>query len=376
MRRYVTDIDPVHVKFAATRAELAAALIERDDEIDVVLTALIAQEHALLIGQPGTAKSLLLDALLTWTGGRKFSILLTKFSVPEEVFGPVSVIGLKEDRYARITTGRLPEADFAFVDEIFKSSSAILNTLLKLLNERVYDRGDGVARPVPLKLCVAASNEWPSPETGKELAALFDRFVLRKSVRPILSAASRKRLLWNRDHSPKLSTAITSAEIEQSHTTALALPWSDDGKAALEAVLKELTKEGVQPGDRRQFKAVAVAQAFAWLNGAFQVEPEHLEILQHVLWDDPIEQPEKAAQVIAKIANPIGMRVTQMLLEAEQILGTTEVANLAQAATAAAKLGEIDKQLGTLKGNGRVERARSYVREQVRKIKLASIEAI
>jgi MoxR-like ATPase len=376
MRRYVTDIDPVHVKFAATRAELAAALIERDDEIDVVLTALIAQEHALLIGQPGTAKSLLLDALLTWTGGRKFSILLTKFSVPEEVFGPISVIGLKEDRYARITTGRLPEADFAFVDEIFKSSSAILNTLLKLLNERVYDRGDGVARPVPLKLCVAASNEWPSPETGKELAALFDRFVLRKSVRPILSAASRKRLLWNRDHSPKLSTAITSAEIEQSHTTALALPWSDDGKAALEAVLKELTKEGVQPGDRRQFKAVAVAQAFAWLNGAFQVEPEHLEILQHVLWDDPIEQPEKAAQVIAKIANPIGMRVTQMLLEAEQILGTTEVTNLAQAATAAAKLGEIDKQLGTLKGNGRVERARSYVREQVRKIKLASIEAI
>ena len=108
MKRFVPDADPVQAKFAATRAELSAALIERDDEIDVVLTALIAQEHALLIGQPGTAKSLLLDAILAWTGGRKFSILLTKFSVPEEVFGPVSVIGLKEDRYARITTGRLP----------------------------------------------------------------------------------------------------------------------------------------------------------------------------------------------------------------------------------------------------------------------------
>ena len=126
MKRYVADGCPIQTKFAATRRELSAALIERDDEIDVVLTALIAQEHALLVGPPGCAKSLLLDALLGWTGGTKFSILLTKFSVPEEVFGPVSVVGLKEDRYARITTGRLPEADFAFVDEIFKASSAIL----------------------------------------------------------------------------------------------------------------------------------------------------------------------------------------------------------------------------------------------------------
>src|SRR5262249_35135391 len=146
---------PVQEKFAATRRELSAALIERDDEIDLVLTALVAQEHPLLVGAPGTAKSLLLDSLMGWMGGKRFTILLTKYSTPEELFGPISVAGLKEDRYRRITAGKLPEADGAFIDEIFKASSAILNTLLRLLNERVFDSGDGLVK-VPLKICVAA----------------------------------------------------------------------------------------------------------------------------------------------------------------------------------------------------------------------------
>src|SRR5262249_9106083 len=350
----------VHEKFAAARSELSSALIEREPEIDLVLTALIAREHVLLVGPPGCAKSLLLDSLLSWTGGTKFSILLTKFSVPEEVVGPVSLSGLKEDRYLRVTTGKLPEADFTFCDEIFKASSAILNTLLKILNERVFDAGDGVARPVPLKLCVAASNEWPSPETGKELSALFDRFCFRRSVRPILTRDGRKRLLWTRDHAPRFSTTVSPAEVDQAHREATGLGWSDEAKDALETILRELAKEGIQPGDRRQFKAVAAAQAFAWLDGAEQVEPEHLEVLASVLWDDPVEQPEKAAQVIARVANPVGMRVNQLLLEVEQILASTDVRNLAQAATAAAKLGEVDRQLATLRGNGRLERARAY----------------
>src|SRR3954452_14185168 len=88
---------PVQDKFAATRRELSAALIERGDEIDLILTALIAQEHPLLVGPPGTAKSLLLDSVMNWMGGRKFTILLTKFSTPEELYGPISVAGLKAD---------------------------------------------------------------------------------------------------------------------------------------------------------------------------------------------------------------------------------------------------------------------------------------
>jgi len=148
---------PIQEKFLATRRELAAALIERDEEIDVVLTALVCQEHPLLVGVPGTAKSLLLDSVMNWMNGQKFTILFTKFTTPEEAFGPISVVGLKEDRYRRVTTGKLPQADGAFGDEIFKASSAILNTLLRILNERVYDNGDGALVKVPLKIFVAAS---------------------------------------------------------------------------------------------------------------------------------------------------------------------------------------------------------------------------
>src|SRR5205085_10974568 len=101
--------NPVREKFAAARRELSAALIERDDEVDLVLTALVAREHVLLVGPPGCAKSLLLDAVMRWVGGTTFTCLLTRFTAPEELFGPVSVAGLKDDTFRRITTGKLPE---------------------------------------------------------------------------------------------------------------------------------------------------------------------------------------------------------------------------------------------------------------------------
>ena len=114
--------DPVRDAFALARRELSAALIERDDEIDLALTALLAGEHLLLVGPPGCGKSLLLDSLLSWAGGAKFAILFTKFTTPEEVVGPVSLSALKADKYVRVTSGKLPEAEFAFLDEIFSAT--------------------------------------------------------------------------------------------------------------------------------------------------------------------------------------------------------------------------------------------------------------
>ena len=378
MKPYHPPSDP-HLfrdKFATVRKELASALIERDDEIDLVLTALIANEHVLLVGPPGCGKSLLLDSVLAWAGGTKFSILLTKFTTVDEVMGPVSLTGLKEDRYVRVTTGKLPEADFAFVDECFKGSSAVLNTLLKILNERTYDAGDGVVKNVPLRLCLAASNEWASPDTGKELSALSDRFLLRKTVTPIRTRAGRDRLLWTADHAPKLSARVSPTEIDEARRQARDLPWSDEARDALGQVLTELAREGVRPGDRRQFKTVGVVRAFAWLCGADEVLPEHLEIARHCLWDVPDEQPEVVARVIARVANPAGMRVAQLLVEAEDVLAAADVRDLADAARAAAKLGEIDRQLAGLAGNPRAEAARAYVRDQIKTLKLASIAAV
>src|SRR3954454_16314864 len=116
MKAYVPEACPVQSKFAACRRELSEALIERDGEIDLVLTALVAREHVLLVGPPGTAKSLLLDSLMGWMRGKRFGVLLNRFTTPEEVLGPISVAGLKGDVYRRVTAGKLPEADLAFLD--------------------------------------------------------------------------------------------------------------------------------------------------------------------------------------------------------------------------------------------------------------------
>jgi MoxR-like ATPase len=367
----------VQAKFATARRELCAALIERDEEIELVLTALIAQEHPLLVGPPGCAKSMLLDSLMSWMGGRRFSALLTKYTQVEELFGTISLRGLKEDRFVRVTSGRLPEADGCFLDEVFKAGSAILNTLLRILNERTFDAGDGIARPVPLRICVAASNEWADAEDGgKELQALFDRYLFRKEVRPVATRAGRERLLWGDIRPPTFSTPISTAELDSASEQAKALPWSDPGKEALTQVLQELGQEGIRPGDRRQRKAVKAAQAYAWLNGAEAVLPEHLEVLAHVLWVDPIEQPLKCAQVIARVANPPGMRVSGLLMECEEVLAGVDARNLSQAAAGAAKLSEIERKLAAVGKDPRAEKARAHVREQMRQLKLASLEAV
>jgi MoxR-like ATPase len=120
------------------RTDLAARFPERKDVIDGALAAVLAGEHVLVLGPPGTAKSALARAIAQAFGGAYFERLLTKFSTPEELFGAISLKALEQDRFARVVTGKLPEAEFAFVDEVFKANSAILNSLLTLVNERVF----------------------------------------------------------------------------------------------------------------------------------------------------------------------------------------------------------------------------------------------
>jgi MoxR-like ATPase len=365
----------VRDKFAAVRTELGESLIERSEEIDLLLTALIAGEHLLLVGSPGCGKSLLIDSLMKWTHGSKFSCLLNKFTMPEELFGPYSISELKNGKFVRITTNRLPEAKYVYLDEIFKSSSSILNTLLRVLNERTLDRGDGVTLRVPLELCLAASNEWPEGDSKKELGALFDRFLLRKTVNPISSLAGRQKLLWA-NKPPEFSTNLSAHELTAARLDAQGLSWSKEAKVALESILDELSRQGVKPSDRRIFKSVAIVQAYAWLNGAEEVQPEHLEVLQHVLWNDHTEEASKVRAVIMTIAAPISMKVNGLISEIEQIVSGVNPKDLAQSALAASKLGEIQKSLKLMKGHAKAETALAYLKDQITQLRLKSLDSI
>jgi len=375
MPKQVVEVSlTVRDKFAAVRRELGEALIERTEEIDLLLTSLIAGEHLLLVGPPGCGKSLLIDSLMRWTHGSKFSCLLNKYTMPEELFGPYSLSELKNDRFVRITTNRLPEAKFVFLDEIFKSSSSILNTLLKVLNERFFDKGDGVTLRVPLELCLAASNEWPEGDSKKELGALFDRFLLRKTVNPISSLAGRQRLLWS-NQPPEFSTSLSAHELTAARLDAQGLSWSKEPKQALESILDELARQGVRPSDRRQYKSVAIVQAYAWLNGAEDVQHEHLEVLQHVLWVEQ-EEAAKVRSVIMQVAAPVGMKVSGLIGETEQILSSVNTKDLGATATAASKLAEIQKSLKLMKGHAKAETALAYVKDQITQLRLKSLDSI
>ena len=361
-------------KFTTVRKELGESLIERSEEIDLLLTSLIAGEHLLLVGPPGCGKSLLIDSLMRWTHGSKFSCLLNRFSMPEELLGMYSLSELKLDKFVRITTNKLPESQYVFLDEIFRASPAILNVLLKLLNEKTFDKGDGIARRVPLEICLGAANDWPSGDEGKSLGALVDRFMLRKSVLPISSAAGRQKLLWN-NSAPEFSTSLTPSELTAARLDAQGIPWSSEGMKALEAILDELARQSVRPSDRRQFKSVAIVQAYAWLNGGDEVLPEHLEVLQHVLWVDQ-EESAKVRSVIMQIAAPVGMKVNGLISEIEQVLSSVDPKDLGQAATAAAKLSEINKTLKGLNSHPKAVAAIAYLKEKITELRLKSLDSI
>jgi MoxR-like ATPase len=180
--------------FTQLRTDLISRFPERTNVIDGALAAVLAGEHVLLLGPPGTAKSALARAIAQAFSGIYFERLLTRFSTPEELFGAISLKALEQDRFARVVTGKLPEADFAFVDEIFKANSAILNSLLAIINERVF-HNDGQPLSCPLVTMFGASNELPE---SKDLEALFDRFLLRFDVGYLLRPANLRIVLADR----------------------------------------------------------------------------------------------------------------------------------------------------------------------------------
>ena len=174
---------------------LSEVLYEREEIVSLTLLSAIAGKPIFLYGPPGTAKSFIAKRVSSaFKDSKYFGYLMQRFSTPEDIFGPISLEELKNDKYIRKIDGYLPDADFAFLDEIWKSTPAILNTLLTIINERVFKNGSEEVK-VPLKALISASNETP-PE-GQGLEALYDRFIVRLIVNNIKNRDNFEKILEN-----------------------------------------------------------------------------------------------------------------------------------------------------------------------------------
>ena len=370
----IYDPHGVHRRFLDLRKSLNDSLVERNDEVEAMLLGLIAGEHVLLVGPPGTGKSMLCENLTKAVhDAESFTVLLTKFSTPEELFGPISVKGLKEDRYERKTDSFLPHAHVAFVDEIWKASSAILNTLLRIMNEREFINGTSVEK-CPMKIMLAASNEWPQ---GEELSAAFDRFLIRKTVKTVRGEANRRHLMFGA--LCEVGPLLSLGDVDAAKVSASAICWSTEAKEALDQILGELHKEGVDPGDRRLRKSVALAQAAAWLAGASEVQPDHLECLQWTLWNVPGEQSDKTSEVVCKIANPVGAEITSIVSRFEDVAkGMPEDAVDGEFISGMRKLEDLYKEIKSLAEKNPSDRANqvaAYVKDSIKRFRIKAIDA-
>ncbi len=267
------------------RDSLTVGLVERDVAVRLALIAALSGEHLLLVGPPGTAKSLVARRLrLAFTDTSYFERLLTRFSVPEELFGPLSIKRLQEDRYERLTKSYLPTASIAFLDEIFKANSAILNALLTLLNEREFDNGDR-RESTPLTAVVAASNELPE---GEELSALFDRFLVRLHVVPLSRAGFSKLLRLKGSAEPDVSRDLRLTDCEltalQERSEDVRVP--EDVLALLRDLREWCIAETIPVSDRRWHKVVKLLQTSALTNGRHTVSIWDCWLLQHCLWSE------------------------------------------------------------------------------------------
>lgn len=291
---------------------IASGMHEREDIISLALLGALSNLNTFLYGPPGTAKSLISRRIAcAYSEASYFEHLMNRFTTPEELFGPVSLKELKEDRYTRKTNNYLPTADFAFLDEIWKSSPAILNTLLTMINEKTFKNGDEV-QSTPLKALIAASNETPTENMGLE--ALYDRFIIRLTVSPIEQKENFEALLNAKPASADVTVPSNIKVTEQEwlswgkkiHQVSL----SQESIQTIHAIRHELSEQfetlGVYVSDRRWQKIAQLLKASAFFNDRKETNHSDSLLIANCIWTEE-DNRLAVADIVHQAIKAIGL---------------------------------------------------------------------
>lgn len=321
-----SGVDPALLQSAQAHmqqigVELNNLFVERDDLVKIMLLAVATGTNLLMLGNPGTAKSDITHELCSRIeNANYFSWLLNKTSDPSEILGSFSIKQMENDRFLRITTGKLPEAHIAFMDEVYKSNAPTLNALLTIMNEHIF-YNDGKPNPIPLITMFGASNEPPEDET---LNALHDRFIFRINVQYVKDPTNKKRMHNNYidKRAGVLGLAgkatITLDEVHALQQAGKVVRVSKDIINKFISLINSLNKQAIYVSDRRQNECFKVLQGAAVLRGSDQVGLDDFKSLIYVLWEKE-EQIPIIESAILKMVNPYDDRFKEIKENFSQI---------------------------------------------------------
>jgi MoxR-like ATPase len=300
--------DQLFQKLQSFRGALNAATLEREHIVDGLLASLLSKQNAFLLGKPGTGKSDLVRNLCKGiTEASYFGYLLTPTTDPSEVFGPVAVSKLLNDEYTRDIDGYLPSAHIAFIDELFRGSSAILNSLLTLLNERTFNNGKTNVE-TPIQSIIAATNSWPDEES---LQAFADRFLFRPTVEPLKKPASKGLLdAWalGMEDRPNVGEHLTLEELKELQDQAATIKISDEFLEKFSCVWQALEQRSIVISDRRRVQILKFLKAWAIVQGDDILHPEHMHnSIIHIVYQT--QEDQKIIQEVLEQEVPTADRI-------------------------------------------------------------------